>query len=382
MNRLNFTAAQTPQVTIIMVTHGCRDIIAEALAILSVHTDPHYELIIVDSASPDGTANWIESNTCGAQLIRSAINIGYGAGSNLGAERARASLLLFMNPDVFVLPGWLSPLVNAMSLPMVGVAGPQLRYPNGVLQAAGSLVFRTGATARYGDGDPNPDAPAYRYSRVADYVSGACLLVQRRLFEQVGGFDPVYGLGYFEDVDLCFKIAALNYRVLYVPTSIVRHVRDASGGSRTLAGTVARNHRLFEKHWRDVLQTRSAPDSPTDPSAIISARDVRAPLRILLIGSAIHRAVEILQHDCRLAITVIGCEAKSLSESVEVVESSADWCSWFNARRLHYDLVAGYDVRFDRLIELTQPRARRSAECTREDLEVIGVERWPNHGQS
>jgi hypothetical protein len=262
-----------------------------------------------------------------------------------------------------------------MSWPGVGVVGPQLRYPNGILQAAGSLVFRTGMTARYGDGDPDPDAPAYRYPRVADYVSGACAMVRRGLFDRVGGFDPIFGLGYFEDVDLCFKVAELGYRVLYVPGAVVHHVRDASGGSRTLADTVARNHRLFERRWRDILRPRPLPDVAADPSVIIGARDVRAPLRILLVGSAVHRATELLAHDCRLAITALG-DAADLSEWVEVVPRCADWPAWFGLRRLHCDVVAGMDARFDGLIDLTQPRARRLADCDAHDLEKSGVRRW------
>jgi GT2 family glycosyltransferase len=363
-------------VAIVMVTHGCRDIVATALTTLAAQTEPPYELIIVDSASPDDTGEWLESHVRGAQVIRSAVNIGYGAGSNLGAERARAPLVLFMNPDVFVTPRWLRPLIDAVAWPRVGAVGPQLRYPNGVLQAAGSLAFRTGMTARYGDGDPNPDAPAYRYPRVADYVSGACLLVARGLFDRVGGFDPVFGLGYFEDTDLCFKVAHLGYRVLYVPGSVVHHVRDASGGSRTLLDTVARNHRLFEARWRDILSARPLPDFD-DPSVIISARDGRAPLRILLVGSAIRRARELLRHDCRLAVTVLG-DADELSRHVEVVEHCADWPAWFATRRRHYDVVAGHDVQFDGLIEATQPGASRLADCDAGDLERAGVTPWPS----
>lgn len=362
---LDFGFAQNPQVTLVMVTHGCRDIVAEALATLAAHTEPDYELIIVDSASPDTTAVWIESHVRGARFIRSDTNIGYGAGSNLGARHARAPLLLFLNPDVFVTPTWLPPLIEAMSQPRVGVAGPQLRYPNGRLQAAGSLVFRTGRTARYGDGDPNPDAAAYRYPRTVDYVSGACLMTSRALFEQLDGFDPIFGLGYFEDTDLCFRIAELGHRVLYAPGSIVHHVRDASGGSRTLADTVARNHKVFEERWREVLEFRPPPDLATDPSVVIKARDIRASQRVLLLGSAIQQAKRLLSDGRELAITVIGRDEHDLTHLVEVVETCDDWPSWFQARRGHYDLVVGHDERFESLVSgLTGSRERGDTEAT------------------
>lgn len=368
-SQLEFSKSKKPAVSIVMVTHGCRQIVCKTLTTLLNYTESIYELIVVDSASPDDTASWLNSNVRGVRLIRSKTNVGYVGGSNLGAECAKAPLLIFMNPDVFVTEGWLDPLLTAIKHPLVGIVGPQLRYPNGVLQAAGSLVFRTGLTARYGDGDPNPDSPSYRYPRGADYVSGACLMIRRELFQRCGGFDPVFGLGYYEDVDLCFKVGALGLSVQYAPISVVHHVRDACGGSRTLATTVSRNQKLFVQRWEQTLRQR--PESNSSLSAILTARDVRAPLRILLVGPGTRRAVEFCRYDNRLAITAIGCEDSALSAYVESIPSTDDWDGWFQCRQSHYDLVIGTDPAFDSLIDLTQPRARRVSDCDPVYLETL-----------
>lgn len=355
--KLCFAGPQEPQVSIITVTYGCRDIVNKALTKLKENTESVFELIIIDSASPDDTPDWLESNVHGARIIRSTTNLGYGGGSNLAAKDARSPLLLFLNPDAFVTEGWLPPLLKAVSSDGVGIVGPQLRYPNGILQGAGSLVFRTALTARYGDGDQNPDAPAYRYPRVADYVSGACLLVRRELFRDLGGFDPIFGLGYYEETDLCFKAAALGLSVMYVPESVVQHVSGASGGQQTLAATIARNRQLFAQRWAETLQKR--PDSPSDPAAVINVRDARARSRILFVGPAVAHAIEVSKHDYRLAITAVGSDDGALSSYVETVPNTNDWFGWFENRHDHYDVVVGNDVRFDSLIDATQPRARR-----------------------
>jgi GT2 family glycosyltransferase len=371
-----FPAVTSPQVSIIIVTHGARRVVAEALAALAAHTAPVYEVIIVDSASPDDTGPWLETNVRGARLIRRGINIGYGAGGNLGTELARGTLLLFMNPDVLPLPGWLPPLVDAVALPFVAAAGPQLRHLDGALQAAGSMIDRDGRSARYGDGDRDPDAPAYAYPRTPDYLSGACLLVHRRLFDRVGGFDLCFGLGYFEDVDLCFALAALGYRLLYVANSAVRHLRDASGGSRTLALTVAQNQRTFVERWHGTLRSRPRGSLQRDP-ARIQARDARATLRALVLGEAAACVPTMLAHDARLAITVAGSAATAAGPGVEVVAEVDDWRSWLGARRHHYDLVIGSDHGMDAFVDATQPLARRLTTCGPAELIAAGSAPWP-----
>lgn len=376
MTTVAFPSVPRPQVSIVTVTHGAQRIVAESLSALAAHTPPVYELIVVDSASPDDTGEWLETHVRGARLIRSHVNMGYGAGSNLGAESARSPLLLFMNPDVLPLPGWLPPLVEAVALPFVGAVGPQLRHLDGRVQAAGSMIDRAGRTTRYGDGDPDVDAAEYAYPRTPDYLSGACLLVQRRLFERVGGFDLAFGLGYFEDVDLGFALAALGYRLLYVPSSAVRHVRDASGGSRTLSHTVTHNHRLFVDRWSGTLRARPRGGITQDP-ARIQARDARAPLRILVIGEATAWEPTMLAHDPRLAITVVGAAATHAMSGAEVIAESDDWGSWLESRRHHYDLVVGSDPRIDALVDVTQPVAKRLATCGPTELIAAGSAPWP-----
>ena len=106
----------------------------------------------------------------------------------------------------------------------MGAVGPMLLNPDGSLQCAGALLSRSGVTACYGEGD-QPERAEYQFARVVDYLAGACLLVRRRAFNDVGGFDRRYGLAYFEDADLCLALAERGYRSVYEPRSRVTHLR-------------------------------------------------------------------------------------------------------------------------------------------------------------
>jgi GT2 family glycosyltransferase len=83
-----------------------------------------------------------------------------------------------------------------------------------------------------------------RVAQVVDFLAGACLLVRRRAFNEVGGFDAAYWLGYYEDADLCLVLTARGYCSMYEPRSTVTHLRGRPG--RTLLKLALRNRALFE----------------------------------------------------------------------------------------------------------------------------------------
>ena len=120
------------------------------------------------------------------------------------------------------------------------------------------MLFRTGDTRCYGEGD-DPKRPEYGLARTIDYLAGACLLTRRSAFNDVGGFNPAYGLAYFEDADLCLSLANRGYRSVYEPRSRVTHVRGRPSGA--LLEVAARNQALFERRWREVLASRPLPPS-------------------------------------------------------------------------------------------------------------------------
>jgi GT2 family glycosyltransferase len=242
-----------PHVSIIVVTYEGAEVVESALRALLENTERCYELIVIDNGSTDATPALL-GKVENATIVLNERNAGYGAANNDGAARARGRHLLFLNQDVFVHRGWLPPLLARIeSDDAIGAVGPMLLNPDGSLQCAGAMIFRSGDTRCYGEGD-DPNRPEYQIPRVADYLAGACLLVRRGPFKEVGGFDPLYGLAYYEDADLCLALAARGYRSVYEAMSRVTHVRGRPG--EALLELAVRNRTLFEQRWRDVLASR------------------------------------------------------------------------------------------------------------------------------
>jgi GT2 family glycosyltransferase len=266
-------AARRPDVSVVIVTHDSGEVLPQALQALLENTEPCYELIAIDNGSDDGTPSLLRQVE-NATVVLNTRNFGFGTANNQGAARARGRYVVFLNQDAFVHAGWLPPLLGRIEADeRVGAVGPMLLNLDGSVQCAGALLSRSGSVACYGEGE-SPEQQEYRFTRVVDFLAGACLLVRRRAFSDVGGFDPAYGLGYFEDADLCLTLAANGYRCVYEPSSKVTHLRGRP--SEALLELARRNRATFERRWRRVLASR--PLSPLSASRrrTLGARDAPA----------------------------------------------------------------------------------------------------------
>jgi N-acetylglucosaminyl-diphospho-decaprenol L-rhamnosyltransferase len=195
-------------------------------------------------------------------------NLGYGRAANLGARSAppRATLLV-CNPDIVVRPGALAPLVATLAQePGVGVVGPRLLNTDGSIYPS-ARVFPSMVDAA-GHGllglvwPGNPFSRRYRLldwdrqdRRVVDWVSGACLLVRREAWDDLGGFDPMYFM-YMEDVDLCWRAGRAGWRVVYQPASEVVHAQGISAEKHPYRMIVAHHRSLWQFARRSTVGWR------------------------------------------------------------------------------------------------------------------------------
>jgi O-antigen biosynthesis protein len=344
--------------SVIVPVHGNWPVVSRAVAALRTHASER-QLVIVDDASPDGTGDALEAEN-GITLIRNDESAGFGPACNQGAERASGSLLCFLNSDALVEPGAVEALERAMEPEGVGAAAPLLLNPDGTLQEAGGAIGSDGATFPLGRGRAADD-PAWCFRRELDYGSAACLLVDRAAFDRLGGFDGLYAPAYYEDADLCLRLAEHGLRTVLEPAARVTHLQYGSGSEARARTLVERNRRTFLERWGKRLDRRPI---------VLSAR--AWPHRALALRDAIALTRFLVFRDAELAATLAGQWQRARVTLVgnggapAAVESAnpSGLERWLDERRFHYSAVVTAGELAPSLVqalERTQPQAPRVA---------------------
>jgi GT2 family glycosyltransferase/tetratricopeptide (TPR) repeat protein len=236
-----------PRASIVIPTFNNLDLTRRCLAALTQHTPAGLaEIIVVDNASTDGTADFLRAEHAAGRLraTLNAANFGFARACNQGALEARGTHVIFLNNDTEVTAGWLEAMLAAAQAPEAGAVGIKLLYPDGTVQHAGigfingipDHPFRNAAAA----------APEVNQPREMDMVTGACLLLPRDLFLELGGFDESYRNG-VEDIDLCLRARAAGRKVLYEPKAVVVHHEGRSVGR---FDHVNENLQIFFRRWQ------------------------------------------------------------------------------------------------------------------------------------
>ena len=248
----------TPEVSAVIVNYNAGPELRTALQSIVADMAGHaWEAVVVDNASSDGSAAIAAEFTPHVRLVKNTTNVGFGRGVNQGVAASRAPLVLIMNPDCRLVSGAVGSMRAELDRhPSCAIVGPRILDPDGSVQGSArgdpdmftGLFGRTGllrallpslsvakrnvvAEAAIADGEP---------SAVVDWVSGACMLVRRSMFDRVGGFDERYFM-YWEDADLCRRLRRQHCDVRYVPgASAVHRVGHSSQSVR--AATIRAFH--------------------------------------------------------------------------------------------------------------------------------------------
>ncbi len=215
-----------PLISVSIVTYNSRDDIAACLEALLAADYPRLDIVVVDNASADGTADLVAQRFPDVRLMRSSANLGFGGGANLGFAHSSGGILLVLNPDVRLHPAALRSFCAAFAADdSLGIAGAKLLYPDGrTVQHAGGIVEYPLATTRH-RGYGEADSGQYDEPHDVPFVTGAALALRRAVLQSTGGFDAGFYPVYYEDTDLCFRARSAGWRVACVPA--------ASGWHRT-----------------------------------------------------------------------------------------------------------------------------------------------------
>ncbi|RIK09017.1 MAG: hypothetical protein DCC49_07765 [Acidobacteria bacterium] len=251
----------------------------------NVSSDLNYEIILLlNGADPEithATADLGER----VRVITSNVNLGFPGGCNRASEFARGDYLVFLNDDTIVYRGWLESLVEtADRIPEAGAVGSLVFNPDSTIQEAGAIVWSDGVTSSI-DSGRDIESAQYYFLRDADYCSACSILVRHSTWHLVGGMDEEYFPGYYEDVDLCFKIQQAGQRVIFDPGSALMHFRSASTESDYKMFLVQKHIGTLRQKWAALIATHEdrEPDSPISiDSAIQRARGY--PTKVIAVG--------------------------------------------------------------------------------------------------
>ena len=251
----------TPEASLIMLSFNTIELLRQSLSqLIDAAREIDAEIIVVDNASHDGSADMVEREFPQVKLIRAPMNLGFAGGNNLGAKHARGDYLILVNSDAFIQPGSLARGLDRMrQQPRVGLAGGLLIGKDGQPEPSArcfpsplnDLLSLSGLAARFprsrffGRFDrtwADPQQPAD-----VDWVPGAFCIVRRAAIDQTGFFDERYFL-YYEEVDLCRRLRRSGWTIAYWPDLRAEHWGGES--SKTVSGEQVSNHGRQLILWR------------------------------------------------------------------------------------------------------------------------------------
>lgn len=271
-----------PSVAILIATRNSAGMLGRCLDSIAKTVYRDYSVVILDDHSDDPDTMAVLASFAGTVLrtgeSRSAFN--YARLHNHAAERVSSEYLVFLNDDTEVHnPRWLSQLVGYGQLEGVGAVGARLVFPDGRVQHAGIVHgFNQGELALAFRGLSGDDAgylAGAKATRNCGAVTAACMLTRRSLFLRTGGFDESAFPVSFNDVDYCYRLAELGYRIVYVGDAELVHHEGASRGE----GSSPREVAVFRARYRGRTDPYFNPNLSTfDEKCVVTPRRlVRGP---------------------------------------------------------------------------------------------------------
>lgn len=361
-------------VSIVIPVHGQPELTAACLGSLyEIDAGRTFELLLVDNGSDPATAALLDqcvASRANARLVRNWENLNFALGCNLGFAASKGGVVVFLNNDTRVQPGWLGALVSPLDDATVGAVQPKLLFPDGTIQTFGTVVGERSHVPYELYRGLAGDAPHLAKPRSLAMISGACLAIRAADFAALRGFDAVFINGQ-EDNDLCLRLKTQLGKTCRVePSSVVIHHEGSTPGRGRFSYS---NRQTFVARWKDRLVADDmaiyhedgyaaqygAPDVPEWESAGLAA--FRPVLRPASGG---------------IAIPARPAQAEGLSVAIKIACPSEavrdEWGDYHFARSLSQALSRlGCRTRIDYLRSWNQPD-----DTCNIDLVLRGLERY------
>lgn len=213
--------------SVVVPNYNGADFLSRCLDAVLAQTAPVSQLIVVDNASTDGSADELHRTHPRVELVRLPVNTGFAGGANAGVRAAAHPYVAVLNSDAEPAPDWLEQLLAAPQEEDIWAwGGVLIAAATGLVESAGDCYHRDGYAFKSLRGRPLEALPDRPYEVFAP--PGAAPVFRRDVFLELGGYDERFFL-YYEDIDLCFRALLRGHRAFVVPTAHVRHLGGASG---------------------------------------------------------------------------------------------------------------------------------------------------------
>jgi GT2 family glycosyltransferase len=254
--------------SILIVTYNSAAYLQGCLTSVLRESGPEDEIILVDNASTDGSAQIIRRGWPEVTLVRNSENLGFAAAANQVARRAHKEILVFLNPDTVVLPGWLdglrqvlrndqrAALATSKVLRMIQMEGIEFREQGTHGQGScGQGVHFSGLVFGRGNGHDRSEGSEHN---AAGAASGASFAVRRDVWEELGGFDETYWM-YYEETDLSLRAWRRGYRCVCAPESAILHKQSSLSAGQTLFYMARNRYLLLCRNFHPITLLLLAP---------------------------------------------------------------------------------------------------------------------------
>ena len=269
--RIKYELTSRPLVSIIIPNKDHMDDLSRCVeSIINLSTYDNYEIVIVENNSETAEIRtYYEeiSRHPRVQVVEYKGDFNYSKINNFGVQYAKGEYLLLLNNDTEVInPDWMEELLMYAMRKDVGVVGAKLYYPDKTIQHAGIVIglgaHRTAGHTHYRIPEANVGYMGRLcYAQDVTAVTGACMMVSRKTFEEVQGYDEDLAVNY-NDVDFCYRVRKTGKLVVFCPTAMLRHYESVSRGPETSGPKAIRFQKergqLMER-WPETFSVDSAP---------------------------------------------------------------------------------------------------------------------------
>ena len=237
--------------SIIIVSFNGKNLMEDCLSSIYKQTYRNFEIIVVDNASIDGSADFIKSKYPKVRLIRNKVNLGFVGANNIGFKKAKGDYIVLLNQDTVVHKDWLKELINGVSKKNVGACQSKIVFFNkrNVINTSGTITNYLG----FGwCGDYNKPDKGLEEAEIT-FPSGSSVIFRKEVLNKTGLFDENFFM-YYEDSDLGWRIRLMGYKITRAPLSVMYHKYKFESNKKRF-NQIIKGHKKIFYHERNRILT-------------------------------------------------------------------------------------------------------------------------------